>query len=224
MTAVLAMLACSSENTPERPDIQVNPPVPEGALVGAFSVSDGKQVHFSPGNLQYQASTDTWRFAENQWDIIGNANENISASYEGWIDLFGWGTGKNPTLASDKNEDYATFTDWGANKISNGGSEANLWRTLTTDEWIYLFKGRRDATSLFGMGTVNGVNGVILLPDNWRLPFGLFFASSAAQGLKDYELNSQSFQNRSKRSVFARFCFGMLPFSMQMAFHWQKIL
>lgn len=38
----------------------------EGALSGLFSVSADKQVYFSKGDLQYQASTDTWRFAENQ--------------------------------------------------------------------------------------------------------------------------------------------------------------
>ena len=57
-----------------------------------FLVSATKQVRFSQGNLQYQASTNTWRFAETQYSIVGNANENISSSYSGWIDLFGRGT------------------------------------------------------------------------------------------------------------------------------------
>ena len=64
----------------------------EGALSGDFSVSETEKVRFSKGNLQYQASTNTWRFAENQWDYIGEGNTNASASYEGWIDLFSWGT------------------------------------------------------------------------------------------------------------------------------------
>ena len=64
--------------------------VPVGAINGLFTInSSGDQVYFSQGNLQYQASTDTWRFAENQYDIIGNANSNISPTYDGWIDLFG---------------------------------------------------------------------------------------------------------------------------------------
>ena len=65
---------------------------PTGAINGLFSVSEDSQVYFSQGNLQYQASTDTWKFAENQWDIIGSENSNISENYSGWIDLFGWGT------------------------------------------------------------------------------------------------------------------------------------
>lgn len=59
----------------------------------AFTInSNGDQVYFSQGNLQYQASTNTWRFAENQYDAIGSANSNAAADYDGWIDLFGWGT------------------------------------------------------------------------------------------------------------------------------------
>ena len=46
--------------------------VPTGAINGLFSVSENSQVYFSQGNLQYQASTHTWRFAENQWDYVGN--------------------------------------------------------------------------------------------------------------------------------------------------------
>ena len=36
---------------------------PIGAIDGLFSVSADKQVYFSQGNLQYQPSTATWRFA-----------------------------------------------------------------------------------------------------------------------------------------------------------------
>lgn len=125
-----------------------------------FSVGESKKVQFAHGNLQYQASTQTWRFAENQYDTIGGANSNISDSYSGWIDLFGWGTGNNPINTSWSTDDYPTFNDWGDN-IGGG------WRTLTKDEWIYLFCERTDAAHLFGMGSVNGVNGTIVLPDDW---------------------------------------------------------
>ena len=157
----------------------------EGALSGYFSVGESTRICFSQGNLQYQASTDTWRFAENQYDMIGNDNANISASYSGWIDHFGWGTGNNPTLSSQDDNDYKTNTDWGTNAISNGGNEANLWRTLTKDEWVYLFYTRTNAANLFGLGSVNGVNGTIILPDNWVTPEGASFTASTTQGLTD---------------------------------------
>ena len=166
-----------------------------GTLSGKFSVSATTQVQFSQGNLQYQASTNTWRFAAHQWDMVGmgygqtntdnycyiggtvanSDNRQISATYTGWIDLFGWGTGNAPTKSSTDYSDYSTFTDWGVNPISNGGNQANQWRTLTKDEWNYLFGTRTNASSKYGVGMVNGVNGMILLPDEFTLPSGLSF-------------------------------------------------
>lgn len=108
--------------------------------------------------------------------------------YTNWIDLFGWGTsgynGKNPYMTSTSYSDYGdgsndiagTNYDWGVyNKISNGGNQAGLWRTLTKDEWNYVISNRTDARYLRGTATVNGVNGLILLPDNWTLPTGVTF-------------------------------------------------
>ena len=144
-----------------------------------FSVSPTKKVWFSTGNLQYQASTDTWRFAEYQYEYVafgqssdGNYrglvftggmypsgdvgdkcdNELISSSYNGWIDLFGWGTSNfahgavcyQPWSISVNYNDYYVYgssaynlfdqtgqADWGYNAISNGGNTGDSgWRTL----------------------------------------------------------------------------------------------
>ena len=149
-----------------------DPPSINGALPGAFSVSATHQVHFSQGNLQYRASTNTWRFAEHQYDYVGGANSNISSAYSGWIDLFGWGTGNNPTLASTNYTDYGTFVDWGSNAIINGGNAANQWRTLASAEWDYLLNSRTNASSKRGTGNINGVGGLIILPDSWTQPSG----------------------------------------------------
>jgi hypothetical protein len=140
----------------------------EGALSGLFSISADKQVQFSRGNLQYQASTDTWRFAESQYVAIGEeGNSNISDTYDGWIDLFGWGTGNNPTLCTGDALDFTTFVDWGTNPISNGGNKENIWRTLTQSEWEYMITSRENANILYGQATINGTHGLVLLPDNW---------------------------------------------------------
>lgn len=148
-----------------------------GASNALFSVRASKMVRFSRGNLQYQASTGTWRFAENQYDTIGADNSNISATNTGWIDLFGWGTGSNPTNVSTNNGDYSIFTDWGKNTIVNGGNEADYWCTLSMDEWEYLLGSRPNASSLVGKATVNGITGLVILPDNWTLPSGCTFIS-----------------------------------------------
>lgn len=143
--------------------------------IGLFSVSADKQVVFSPGNLQYHPAMNEWRFAENQTDYIGDANSNIAADYDGWIDLFGWGTGDAPTKSSTLHSDYSTFVDWGTNQI--GADAPNTWRTLTSDEWVYLFDTRTDASSLYGIAQVSGVNGLVVLPDDWTVPAGISFKS-----------------------------------------------
>ncbi|MBQ3710198.1 MAG: protein kinase [Bacteroidales bacterium] len=170
-------------------------PLPEGALPGLFSVSEGRQVHFSKGNLQYQASTGTWRFAEHQYDFVGKDNEKISESFAGWIDLFGWATSgydhgavnwqpwsSNLVAKSDplhyaygdvsyNLDDLTGQADWGYNAISNGGNKENIgWHTPSRDDWMYLLFVRNTASGArFAKAVVGGTNGLVLLPDNWRV-------------------------------------------------------
>ena len=158
----------------------------DGPFIPAFSVSEDKQVIFSPGNLQYHPKYNKWRFAENQTDYIGDANSNCSATYNGWLDLFGWGTGANPTLCTKELTDYSAFVDWGTNPIGNDAP--NTWRTLTYKEWKYLLEARDNASSLIGIAQVNGINGLILLPDNWICPSGVTFTFGchSIYGLESY--------------------------------------
>ena len=134
-----------------------------GELPGVFSIASGVKVHFSCGNMQYQTqgthnvvdgtASGTWRFAPNQYDYIGEDNINISSTYNGWIDLFGWGTsgwesGARAYLPYTTNniaENYrpggvatneltGTYAnaDWAVyNAISNGGNQPNQWRSLS---------------------------------------------------------------------------------------------
>lgn len=154
-----------------------------------FSINPNNQVYFAKGNLQYQASTLTWRFADNQWETIGNNNSNISETYDGWIDLFGWGTSGNnhgavcfqPWSISQSDTAYYAYggniynlsdqtgeADWGHNTISNSNNDYN-WKTLSKDEWKYLFYTRETPSNIrYAKATVNGKNGMILLPDNWN--------------------------------------------------------
>ena len=149
-----------------------------------FSVSDTKTVYFSPGNLQYQASSNTWRMAEHQYDLVGeapayysNLDGNVyvggqkcnnlairdNDSYDGWIDLFGWNTANNPLNLSKNHDNYdpENFVDWGVNEIYNPGTgsidPANTWRTLTHTEWEYLFCYRTNHEKLFGLASIDGL-------------------------------------------------------------------
>ena len=137
----------------------------------------------------------TWRFAKHQYDYVGGTlavsswgrqgnvvlredvagdtglsdNELIgNASYVGWIDLFGYGTGDNPTKHSLLNTQYNDWHEWGAHSIVNSGKAGNTawWQTLTHTEWKYLLSERTDYASKRGFATVNGVKGFIILPDN----------------------------------------------------------
>ena len=163
----VALIACTEQNAP-------GAAAKNGALNGKFSVGSSKRVIFSQGNLQYVG---TWQFATNQWDYFGESQ------FDNHRDLFGWGTGNNPNKVSTGYSYYATYTEWGNNPITNGGNKANQWRTLSYDEWVYLFHGRTNAATKFGLGSANGVNGTILLPDNWTLPAGLSFTASTSTGL-----------------------------------------
>ena len=162
------------------------------AGIGTFSVSADKQVTFSKGNLQYTQSTNTWSFAENQWDMIGtdnvtggsvssnptNGDSKYGDALADEVDLFGWSTSATNfgVSTSTDDADYSgLFVDWGTNKIGNDAP--NTWRTLTYDEWWYVVFDRPNASSLKGVAQVNGVNGLILLPDNWVCPAGVTFKS-----------------------------------------------
>ena len=198
---MLLMLSVScTKDTGEQPYSQPmgsDPAFDEnGTGKGWFSVSATKKVRFSRGCLQYQASTGTWRFAENQYDCIGLANGNISSINSGWIDLFGWGTSGwesgavayQPYSASTTNSDYSpggdtsstlrgtyAHADWGVhNAIVNGGNKPGMWRSLTNAEWNYLYY--RNNSRKIGYATIAGqVKGVVFLPDTWSQPDGTSF-------------------------------------------------
>lgn len=154
-------------------------------LGGPFTVnSDGKKVIFSKGNLQYHPKNKAWQFAPNQYDAIGADNENIADDYDGWIDLFGWGTGDVPTKKTTTVGDYSSYNEWGANISSE-------WYTLEKDEWLWLLGPSTGtitpgtncrATTTFGLlGTdkdnarfvlsmIDNINGMIIFPDNYCHP------------------------------------------------------
>ena len=180
---------------------QLEHPRVKGALPGIFSVGANTKVNFSQGNLQYRPRIKTWRFAVNQYDVAGAANNNVymQAYCSDWIDLFGYGTSgwdggagrympyetttNNTEYTEDPNgndltEFYAN-ADWGYyNPIINGGNQTALWRTLTSTEWTYLLTLRPNAAQLKGMATVENTPGYVLLPDDWTCPSGLTFVNS----------------------------------------------
>ena len=161
-----------------------------GELPGEFSVRPDRKVRFSKGNLQYNAVTSTFRFADRQTDIIGEDNTKSDAKYPGWIDLFGWGTSgyrDHPPYyhvtnaayygaSGEKNIDGTAY-DWGVyNRIQNGYDAPGEWRTLSNHEWNYLFTMRPNAFYLHAFAIIeytsgeklhSDMPGIMLLPDDW---------------------------------------------------------
>lgn len=156
----------------------VSTPKKSLSSIGCFAVSDEMCVSFAPGNLQYSYSSRKWQFAKNQYDTIGNANITGNTTLGEQIDMFGWSTSTSSwgVSVSSSNNDYSgEFVDWGKNTI--GKDKPNTWRTLTSEEWDYLFNLRPNAASLKGIAQVAGVNGLVLLSDDWSAPAGIVFKS-----------------------------------------------
>ena len=111
-----------------------------------FTVSkNGNVVRFAPGNLQYKAYENKWRFAKHQWDFVGGQtkkdnvfgnvyenntkcdNINISNNYSGWIDLFGWGCTGYQDLIHPQPSDYCKpYCAVGSNSTSTESSNINF--------------------------------------------------------------------------------------------------
>jgi len=190
----------------------------EGTLVGIFSVSDTRKVKFSSGNLQYNFTNHTWKFAKCQYDVIGETNSFTQNNFDGCIDLFAWGSANNPAVGRYAKDIADKFTDWGHNVISTGSNcgNPNVWRTLTTGEWIYLFTKRANATSLVNFATVENVRGIVILPDDWICPSGVTFnpLNPVAFNVTDFRINMNSVSDDNfKMNVYNKNQFEILESS-----------
>ena len=143
-----------------------------------------------------------WDFiGDNTTTATGNGNTSINgdgtvSAANVTVDLFGWVGASNTTWGTgaakygisnnnnnpSTNGDYGTGTsdalksDWGntmdADWSNKTGESTTGWRTLTKDEWAYLFNTRTTTSGIrYAKATVNGKAGVILLPDDWSTSY-----------------------------------------------------
>lgn len=192
LSLLIAALVCMVFPGCEREEVKH-----EETVQPLFSVAEGHQVLFSPGNLQFctlgshataeGTASGTFRFAEHQYDYLGQANALVSDTNSGWIDLLTWGSsGWHVSPCSEKDGDYdieslcgdESYADWGVyNAI--GSDAPGTWRTLTRDEWDYLINLRAASTvdgtdsARYAEATVCGVKGLILFPDRFERPESL---------------------------------------------------
>ena len=136
-----------------------------GRLDSIFSVSSTKKVVFSVGNLQYNYNISSWRLASHQYENLSMpASYEEGYAYQDWAELFARSTNANYygiVNATKSSCQTGTYVDWG----NVFGAD---WRVLTTSEWHYIIFERDNAASLYGFASINGINGCILLPDNWQ--------------------------------------------------------
>lgn len=159
-------------------------------LEGVFSVSKDKKVGFAKGNLRYSKDenwNDHWSLAEHQYDILGADNlESQEVNQYGnrfpsedHLDLFCWSAGysNNGTAYTYPYDSYYTgdFKEWGT-QTAFTDIYGFGWSTMTKDEWTYLLSERENAATLKSFATVNGVKGLVLLPDEWNAPDGVIIS------------------------------------------------
>ena len=118
----------------------------EGGLNNSlFAVSASKNVHFTPGNLQWISTDATkgyWKIADSQYSFLGDANAVPTATTTGTklpvgsVDLFGWGEVEPPFLGSTESRDYQPSisagdknltTDWATKFNITGEGAATLY-------------------------------------------------------------------------------------------------
>ena len=101
--------------------------------------------------MGFNNNTGSWSFHENQVDAsyapdYGDNNIDIPSD-ESTNDRFAWGLYGNHGMYEDDfpeittNLSKADGNDWGC-AFSETSPEGDNWRTLTIDEWNYLFNGR----------------------------------------------------------------------------------
>ena len=121
---------------------------------------------FGWGTSGYHNDADTYN---TNYYPYSTSTSNVNTTYN----YYGYGPSTNMTdpnlVGTSANYDWGIY-----NNIMAGETEitAGTYRTLTNAEWGYLFSTRKVTVVgvqkvPYGEGVVNGVNGVILLPDNW---------------------------------------------------------
>jgi len=143
--------------------------LPENTLNGEFTVDAyGKKVHFAQGN-RYVSSYGTESMFETQTQCFGSKTGSP-------MDLFTW----SGTTAEE------------------AASSSKPFFTLSSNQWLYLFRTRDHAEELFAHATVTNSNGspvcgLILLPDNWQTPDGIELTTTSQMAGFAWDENEKTY-------------------------------
>lgn len=193
---------------------------PDECIPHLFSIGEDKRVFFSKGNLQYRPLDGAWRLAPQQYHRCFEVKDDVGDNYADWkdenkwTDLFGpgmWIEGGNPcateydyTLPIDQNGELSTPCAYGAQ-----------WILLSRDEWDYLMEKRPDAAQKRGGAVVNGVEGWLILPDDWAAPDGFSFVTGFEENTENNQYTDDEWAAIEKAgAVFlpdaGQMCFAMI--------------
>lgn len=185
----------SNASTPDIPEPDPNPDPSTAGGIGVFSVAAGKTVSFAPGNLQFNAvqgshlradgtaAKGTWRFAEHQWDYVGYDNEKIAENYDGWIDLFGWGTSGYDNTANDPMAIF--YQPWSRSYVGltslpkDSTLNCETYEITGECEWEYTyFTSSEEEKNHFGYGPSQGMADESLVGTSAYYDWGVYNAIS----------------------------------------------
>ena len=180
--------------------------LPAGALPGVFTVSndDGTtktQIFFSQGNLWADASgtSPVFYFETNQYDFQSSWKKS-HASHFHWskTESVAYATSYSGTGATADDVFFTNADETTAKEgftVNVDGKEQSGWRTLSTNEWKYLFNtrtvngGQGEGKSYSRNITYGGKKGLVLYPDDYDnypvpgtvtyLPDGVVFLPAA---------------------------------------------
>ena len=154
---------------------------------------------FGWGTSGYHNSSDPYNIHYQPYDMTSDS----------YVNVLNWtGYGPSTNMSSPHLTGTSAKYDWGIyNGIScNGGEIApGTWRTLTYDEWNYLLTGsnRNGAANKQGSGNIEGIPGLILLPDIWSLPSGCTFnpgyvSGTSTDAQKTWTRNTYTYEQWAK--------------------------
>lgn len=121
--------------------------LPAGVLLGKFSVSNTKQVRFSQGNLYWDSVL--YKFEDSQFSSSWNETDHVG--------LFFWSKDASVARGESYWDEAASTSDifftnvysQKANPDFTVNGETGKFRSLSTEEWEYLLKKRKNAAELF---------------------------------------------------------------------------
>ena len=162
-------------------------PDPE-LLSGRFSVSGCTTVGFAKGNVIAQIQFDTIYWSDPNSSVITEKYNPTSASWQ--FAETQYYRQEYDSLAILQNG-YGDYLTTGMDLVSGiyqalGLVDIGCWHELSGAEWDYLLN-QRDVEVRYAFAKVNGVSGLLVLPDNWQ---SSTYALNAPNATADYATNS----------------------------------